>query len=185
MIKNAHVQPYDFWSVVRESIVVSQQLSIVALFVIIFKHTLDKNISEYFLASLDFILVLGGYIARALVDPHYNVEEAVTHFFRLFWIIAVLLAFSPVLRTLTVTYTNDTIWSLTIFLLAVHLFAHDYSYVNAYTNRFKGNLSLNAAVFVSILFASRLPTSIHSFALITLAILLFALFPILRHHLKV
>jgi hypothetical protein len=46
-------------------------------------------------------------------------------------------------------------------------------------------VSLNAAIFASVLLASRLPSNLHVFALISIAIEVFALFPIMRHHLKV
>jgi len=45
-------------------------------------------------------------------------------------------------------------------------------------------VSLNAAIFASVLLASRLPSNIHVFAIISIAIEMFALFPIMRHHLK-
>lgn len=190
----AHVQPYDFWSVVRESVVVSQQISIVAIFVIVFKHVLDSTLSEYFLISMDFVLALGGYVAilflmaqsnksnepretfptpgsgnnpsilrnplfaaaaaaaaaanRNTVNTSTNANKSsssssnptfsnqvLSHTFRLCVIVAILLTLSPVLRTLTEAYSDDTIWSMTIMLLAIHLFAHDYSFVNAYTTK--------------------------------------------------
>lgn len=109
-----------------------------------------------------------------------------------------LFTLSPVLRTLTNSISDDTITACTTFLLAVHMFFHDYSYVNgsthkfvlstsihAYILRFSAPVSLNAAIFASVLLASRLPSNLHVFALISIAIEIFALFPILRHYIKV
>ena len=39
----------------------------------------------------------------------------------------ILLGLSPVLRTLTTSISNDTIWALSVFLLLFHLLFHDYS----------------------------------------------------------
>ena len=52
-------------------------------------------------------------------------------------------------------------------------------------SRFSAPVSLNAAIFTSILLGSRLQSSLHVFSLLIIAIELFALFPILRHHAKV
>jgi len=46
-------------------------------------------------------------------------------------------------------------------------------------------VSLNAVIFASVLLGSRLPSNLHVFVLISYAIELFALFPIMRHHLKI
>lgn len=47
------------------------------------------------------------------------------------------------------------------------------------------SLSLNAAIFASVCLASRLPTMWHAFATVTLAVEIFALWPVLRRQLKV
>lgn len=44
---------------------------------------------------------------------------------------ATLSILSPVLRTLTESYADDTIWALAYFLALVHLVTHDYNYVNS------------------------------------------------------
>lgn len=41
---------------------------------------------------------------------------------------------SPVLRTLTNSFSDDTISACTVILLILHLFFHDYGYVNGDTN---------------------------------------------------
>lgn len=48
-------------------------------------------------------------------------------------LVSVLLTLSPVLITLTKTYSEDTIWALAISLSAVHLAMFDYSYVAGVT----------------------------------------------------
>ena len=40
-----------------------------------------------------------------------------------------LLGLSPVLKTLTQSYSSDTIWALTITLSAIHLIFHDYQFI--------------------------------------------------------
>ena len=100
-------------------------------------------------------------------------------------LVGVLLALSPVLATLTNSFSDDTIWVLTILLMLIHVVFHDYGYIIGSSEKFEGPVSLNAAIFASVLLGSRLPSNLHVFTLIFLAIELFALFPIMRHHLRV
>lgn len=58
---------------------------------------------------------------------HAGITDALTSCF-LFG--ATLSILSPVLRTLTKSYADDTIWALASCLAAVHLISHDYMYVN-------------------------------------------------------
>lgn len=44
---------------------------------------------------------------------------------------ATLSLLSPVLRTLTKSYADDTIWALAVIFACVHLISHDYCYVNS------------------------------------------------------
>ena len=46
-------------------------------------------------------------------------------------------------------------------------------------------LSINAAISASVVLASRLPDDISVFALMLCAVVLFAMFPVLRHRLQV
>jgi phosphatidylinositol N-acetylglucosaminyltransferase subunit C len=94
-----------------------------------------------------------------------------------------LLALSPILKTLTQSYCNDSLWTLTGLLLLVHLLTHDYSFQLG-PRRVPGVLSMNSAMSASILLASRLYSPTHAFACISLAVQIFALLPIFRDHIR-
>jgi len=68
--------------------------------------------------------------------------------------------------------------------LILHIYFHDYGFINGVSDKFTAPVSLNAAIFASVLLGSRLPSNLHVFVLISYAIELFALFPLMRHHLK-
>jgi phosphatidylinositol glycan class C protein len=91
---------------------------------------------------------------------------------------------------------------LTSMLLLIHLFFHDYSSSRKHMQecvltlqtfscvlsggcRITGTVALNAAIFASVLLASRLPSTLHVFAIVALATQLFAMSPLLRNSLKV
>lgn len=96
----------------------------------------------------------------------------------------VLLAVSPVLRTLTESTTSDSIWALAIVLFALHLVLADYSQhtppppatsrAQVTPKRLSQTLSFNAAISASVVLASRLNSNTDTFTLLTLAITLFA-----------
>ena len=90
-----------------------------------------------------------------------------------------LLGLSPILATLTRTFSDDTICALTSGLFLCHLVSHDYAYASHYSSRLQGSLSLNAAIFACVLLAARLPSTTHVFALTSLGVLCFMLLPAL------
>lgn len=90
--------------------------------------------------------------------------------------LGVLFALSPVLRTLTSSYSNDTMWALTIGFAGMHVLLHDYAHPPN-TPQYAGATALNAAMFAAILLASRLSSSQHVLALVACAIGLFGVWP--------
>lgn len=89
--------------------------------------------------------------------------------------------FSPVLYTLTVTISTDTIYTMSFLMILVHLIFFNYGISAAIVSN---NLSLNAAVFASVCLASRLSSAYHAFVLLSIAIKCFVLFPLLKAKLK-
>jgi len=62
---------------------------------------------------------------------------------------------SPLLSTLTSSYATDTIYSLSLLLLLLHLLTHDYFS----TSGDGGILSLKSALFATVLLTSRIATT--------------------------
>lgn len=61
-----NVQEYSYRLVMADSLIVSQQLSIVVLFVAVFMHTLGGTINGNQMGALDIMIALGGYIVWAV-----------------------------------------------------------------------------------------------------------------------
>ncbi|CAD7703032.1 unnamed protein product [Ostreobium quekettii] len=91
---------------------------------------------------------------------------------------------SPLLRTLTWTISTDTIISSSCLLLLVHLYLHDYNFVNSVTDKLTGSVSLGSAVFASVLIASRLPSYQHVFVQILFSLELYLLGPFVRRYIR-
>lgn len=87
--------------------------------------------------------------------------------------------FSPVLKTLTESVSTDTVYAMSAVMLLAHLVSFPYARPCP-----PGSLSLNAALFSSVCLASRLPGALHTFAMLTCALLVFALWPCLLQRLR-
>ncbi|XP_072015904.1 phosphatidylinositol N-acetylglucosaminyltransferase subunit C-like [Amphiura filiformis] len=185
MKKNVNTRTYELWSVIRETGVVSQQLSSICFFVVIFIYMDSAVLTPSHLLTVSSIVTVLGYILYDLVD--WGAERRKSQRSRAADVKTTLIfmtftyGLSPILQTLTDTISTDTIYAMTVFMLLGSLLFHDYGTDAIVASR---SLSLNASVFASVCLASRLPTSMHTFATVTLAMQLFALWPELRRKLK-
>jgi phosphatidylinositol N-acetylglucosaminyltransferase subunit C len=96
-----------------------------------------------------------------------------------------LIAVTPVLKTLTEATSSDSIWALAAILFGLNVLLADYGGPAPGPHHLTSVMSMNAAISASVVLASRLKTNLSVFGLILFAVLLFALFPILRKCLKV
>ncbi|KAL8871276.1 MAG: hypothetical protein Q9174_002854 [Haloplaca sp. 1 TL-2023] len=114
-------------------------------------------------------------------------------------ITAVVAGVSPILKSLTVSTSKDSIWAISALLLCLNIIFFDYSggvgvksvfsFVDErlaanVMDRLPASLSTNAAVFASIVLASRLSDTTHVYYLTLFSIQVFGLFPVFRRHLR-
>eukprot|EP00697_Spironema_sp_BW2_P006097 gnl/Spiro4/18483_TR9896_c0_g1_i1.p1 gnl/Spiro4/18483_TR9896_c0_g1~~gnl/Spiro4/18483_TR9896_c0_g1_i1.p1 ORF type:complete len:346 (+),score=92.28 gnl/Spiro4/18483_TR9896_c0_g1_i1:91-1038(+) len=187
MIRNAHVHAYDYWDLVEDAFGVAQQVAVVACFGCIFYFThLERVLDEVLLSLLGFVLFVGGYAAVRLTNASLTMSGFIIYqdASTLVLVAIVLLSLSPVLSTLTGTFSDDTVFALSFFLLGLNVCLHDYNYTNNTTSVFHATVSINAAIYAAVVLASRLSSSLLVFAFLGSAILLFCLFPVIRHHVK-
>merc|ERR1712080_336987 len=139
---------------------------------------------------MELLVLIAGYGIRAYCEfsvkgiPKRLTVQMFESVNTMVLLLGVLIGLSPVLATLTNSFSNDTIYALSIMLMLIHVVLQDYGFILGSSDNFQAPVSLNAAIFASVLLGSRLPSTIQVFQLMFLAILLFALFPILRHYLK-
>ncbi|CUS08391.1 unnamed protein product, partial [Tuber aestivum] len=100
-----------------------------------------------------------------------------------------LLGLSPILRSLTGSITDDSIWAIATWLFLANTLSFDYG--SGVEVKFPASLSTNAAITSSVVLASRLPSegdlppnTAHVFSLILTSIQVFGLFPVFRRYLK-
>mmetsp|Transcript_50135 Transcript_50135/g.125873 ORF Transcript_50135/g.125873 Transcript_50135/m.125873 type:complete len:344 (-) Transcript_50135:86-1117(-) len=182
--KNENMTVYDFWTVVRDSVNVTLQMCVVLLFVMVFLSVLEHRLSTKALLSFEFVLLVLGFLAHWVFDPQFRARAMLNGLKLNVLLLIALGALAPILATLTNAISDDTITAMTVVFLIIHVGFHDYGFTNASKNRFQAPTSLNAAIFASVLLASRLCSNLEVFALVFFSFQLFALFPILRHSLR-
>jgi phosphatidylinositol glycan class C protein len=207
LVTNANFYQYDAWQITKDSIVVTQHLAGTAIFLACTYLTNYQQLSLAYMLALDVMLALGGGCTMVLIWLYRSwtltgsrgarspplqflakvvqglsletcAAQVVVYLRSTLLFVVALCTLSPILRTLTITISDDTLaaWS-TIFLM-VNLFCHDYRWVNGRGNSFEGSVSLNAAMFVSVMLASRAPGgNTHVALLMCSAVEIFALAP--------
>lgn len=111
----------------------------------------------------------------------------------------ILRIISGMLRSLTASYSTDTVYALSITGMVVHLLVCDYNFANGFDNDvgdiptllrrahyprpkfLGGTVSLNAAFFATILLVSRIKSNVTSYAFVSSVVTLFAFYPMSRH----
>ncbi|KAF0748311.1 hypothetical protein AaE_007385 [Aphanomyces astaci] len=179
---NENVREYDYWGMSKASAAITQQLSLVFIFFV--RHGSIKLRTRHpdRYAWIDVVVAVSGYFvmfycAQSELDMWQGVKEGMLFS-------ATLSILSPVLRTLTESYAVDTIWALSVALTGIHLITHDYTYINGTTYKYAGTISLNAAIFTSVLLASLLHSNEQVFSFVLFAIEVFAVSPIAQHNIK-
>ncbi|XP_054836671.1 phosphatidylinositol N-acetylglucosaminyltransferase subunit C [Eublepharis macularius] len=183
--KNVHARKYLYWAVVFESGVMIQQLCSVCVFVVIWWYMDMGLLAPQWLFGAGLVSSLIGYVFFDAIDSGAGRNESG----RTRWadlkssvvFVAFTYGFSPVLKTLTESISTDTIYAMSAFMLLGHLIFYDYGANAAIVS---STLSLNMAIFASVCLASRLPRSLHAFVMVTFAIQIFALWPMLQKKLK-
>ncbi|XP_017786268.1 PREDICTED: phosphatidylinositol N-acetylglucosaminyltransferase subunit C [Nicrophorus vespilloides] len=175
--RNTKLKAISLHEAILEVSVVVQELCAVIIFALIYvllhEQRIDPAVTFYTISALSLVCFL---VYRKFLSS--DMTNALGNDIRTLLIFLVFgQLFSPVLHTLTDTISTNTIYMMTFFMMLVHLIFFDYGVPAAIVSN---SLSLSAAVFASICLASRLASAYHAFVLITIAIEIFVLFPLLR-----
>lgn len=207
--RNEGIRQYHYWAVVKEAGFVGQQLSCVAIFITLWLYMeqvtsvvlmewytqialfinfnfvtfLQGLLSPEKLLSTSLACALLGYgLHQALTSQVESGSEPRTRLADLqsaSIFLSYTFGFSPVLKTLTESVSTDTVYAMSAVMLLAHLVSFPYAQPSP-----PGSLSLNAALFASVCLASRLPGALHTFAMLSCALLVFALWPCLLQKLR-
>lgn len=171
----------SYISVVRSTSTVAQQISVVAMFLAMYKYIriYDSHESLSKLVAFDcFLLVVGHIFLRALDSP-ITLQPSLGELLRGVFLFGVCVRVAaPALQTLTSSFSSDTIHALAITFSFIHLVSYDYGYIHEKdVETYSGTISLNAAMITAVLLASRLHDVETVFSFMLLAALCFSFYP--------
>ena len=142
------------------------------------------------LLAFILLVVLLVYTTGTRTQQHgpSNKNGTLTRLKDAFLLAGLLRLISSVLRTLTASYSSDTVHALAIGGMFIHLLACDFNYANGRgrektsSSSFQGGtVSLNAALLSTTLLASRLSSNSTVYVFVTLSVVLFCFYPAARH----
>lgn len=200
--RNVNVPVYTLPELIKASSGIVQQLAVIASFIAAFVLVLEGRLgvdSLIMVANGSTVLAYGTWVVYVRNEIKGSAHESKdredylrkrgreTIMHGLIFTLLLML-FSPILKTLTEDTSSDTIWAISSLLFLLCWMARDYSrkdlpsgdLLKQYTSPF----SLNCAMLASITLASRLPTVTHVFGFLSLAVNLFAFFPILSRMIR-
>ncbi|XP_042386635.1 phosphatidylinositol N-acetylglucosaminyltransferase subunit C-like, partial [Zingiber officinale] len=150
MVMNANVVKRDMPKVMLDSVSITQYVCIVSLVVSVWAHTLSLHIDE------DIALLALGFSVLLLTARQLSIQLLSHYLLNISFFISGLYVLAPIYYTLTRSIRSDSIVALTVSLLIIHLFLHDYSGSTirppgALKNpNLASNISLNASIVASI-----------------------------------
>ena len=158
-------------------------MCVVTLFSLVYISLDNGAISNHLVLLLSATLVILGYVSMRLRDFFVKAWKASLagikeDFKHVSLFLFFSFSFSPVLYKLTDTIATDTVHTTAGMMLFVHLLFHNYGLEKAAV--VSNALSLNAAIFASICLASRLASSYDAFVILSVSVVAFVLFPMLR-----
>eukprot|EP00347_Sterkiella_histriomuscorum_P015214 403357879 len=148
----------------------------------------DYEVETFFIVTISSLLFYGMFIW--IYKAKYTVSGMINDIKTAVFLASTLLFLTPVLKSLTVAYSTDTIIILVVFFILLHLFLYDYQMIKKplqlenITQSIGSPTSLNAIFFATILLASRLQKMRQVYVLLFESIILFGFFPLFRQGLR-
>lgn len=176
--KNYNLQSFTLKQCINGATKISQEISIVLLFLIIFYHLYLNEIQPQKMLLNSFVVTGVGYLIY-IIYRGTNMEIArnvIEDSKTVFTVLIFGYVFSPILYNLTDSISTDTVFSTTFIILFLHLLLHDYGIDGFLVSK---TISLNFGIFASICLASRLSTPLHAFVLLVISAEIFVLKPLL------
>jgi len=137
------LQVYDYALCVRETIPVIEEISLCLIFWCFFKVFASNEEIILFMCAIESLVLLSGLaVYLYLLQSNQKRKQKgrnfeAKRFFRNLGVVILFLYFlSPVMQTLTLSISGDTVHAMVVVLVILHLFSSDYTYINGYTEQF-------------------------------------------------
>lgn len=171
--KNKNVKIFKFREAFLGITKFNFQISTVTIYLSIFHAMYANHIEASTILTYSTLITLLGYIIY--IRNEFSMNSFGDHMKTVLSVLVFGYISSPILHTLTHSISTDTIFTLTFFVMFIHLIFFDYGVPAFMVSK---TISLNAAIFGAICLSSRLSSSLHAFTLLVLSSEFFALLPI-------
>ena len=204
--RNVNVPVYSLTRLIKDSGRITQHLSVILAFVACFLMVLEGSLqvgSLLSVANVTSVLAYAGWVLYMRNEISLEHSKDRERFLRqrgretiieglIFTLL--LMALSPILKTLTEDTSSDTIWATSSLLFLLCWVSHDYSSLDstdkittpraALIKNYSSPFSLNCAILASIALASRLESVTQVFGFLSISVNIFAFFPILSRTIR-
>lgn len=174
--KNKNVRLYEFQECLLGAAVVGQELSVVLIFWSLYECLKLSRLTADLVLGVLLALVLSGFSYTSLVNS-CTWSDIVKQVRAGALLVTMGYSVSPVLYQLTDTISTDTIHTMAVLGLLLHLLTHNYGLNSPVVS---ASISLNAAVFSAVCLASRFSSHYSAFSLLCLSTTCFLLLPLSR-----
>ncbi|AOW01683.1 phosphatidylinositol N-acetylglucosaminyltransferase subunit C [Yarrowia lipolytica] len=181
--RNDNVAQYSFRSLFLDSSVIIMHLCTIVVFVVVFLGIFNHEWDPEFFAIIASVLTVPGYFVYEKYKIHNDDKSRPSTIKGALLIVFVLLALSPVLKSLTRSTSSDSIWAIACWLGLANVCFHDYT-DGARTASGASSLKLtrpilstNLAMLAAIVLASQLRTTMAVFCFVLFSVILFGVFP--------
>merc|ERR1712096_281352 len=165
--KNKNLQVYSLWECFSGAAEVGKELSVVIIFWCCYKFLKTDLLLPETLLVIMLCLVMVGYLLFISLVGIVNLTGLLAGIKTTFLFTIIGFALSPVLYKLTDTISTDTIHTMAMSSLLIHLLTADYGLSAPIVS---WQISLNAAVFSSVCLASRFDHHLSAFSLLSLSL---------------
>lgn len=171
--KNKNVKIFEFKEAFLGITKLNYQISTVTAFLLIFHAMYNDHIEPNVILIYSSLATFFGYIIY--IRKELSITAISDHIKTVLSVLVFGYISSPLLHTLTQSISTDTIFTMTFFVMLIHLIFFDFG-VPAFM--VSTAISFNAAIFGAICLSSRLSSSFHAFTLLIVSSEFFALLPL-------
>lgn len=185
--RNSYITKYNFMDLVKDSVAISQNISVVVQFILMCAHVMSGSIRAPALLFLDCLLFFLALLLCAVqrIGGRSSWRPLLHHTIRQVLSLGPMLVLTaPLLSRLTISFSDDTIVALSILMMTVHVLMTDYRYLNGYTMECNKNFAVNYATFAVVLMVSRVPMGFDVVTLLSFGTICFSFSPIVRHGIR-
>jgi len=176
---NRDLEDRTLWSIIMSALWIADEVMLCVCFFTIFELQFSGFLSHDILLSISIILIPVGYFILYILGHSMPFRKFIVP---IYVVLLILTLFTPVLGSLTQSWSDDTLFFIAVILAFFHCIVHPYSDL---LEDFRPALSINTILLSSLLLSSRFRTVRSTMVFLIYSFVQFILFPIAWSRLKI